>query len=213
MIMNLNILNRKVHYWAAIIITLPILVVIASGILLQLKKELTWVQPPEQRGSGKDLPLDFSRVIDICRTVPQAGVQSWADVNRIDVRPSRGPMKVWANSNWEIQIDTKTGAVLQFAYRRSDIIEAIHDGSWVHDRAKLWIFLPSGIILFLLWLTGMYLFFLPITMRARRQRALKTKALAESRPARMKQLSLLFMFSVTPLDALVQTFGVDYLAL
>jgi uncharacterized iron-regulated membrane protein len=213
MIMNLNILNRKVHYWAAIIIALPILVVIASGILLQLKKELTWVQPPEQRGSGKEVSLDFSRVIDICRTVPQAGVQNWSDVNRIDVRPSRGMMKVWANSNWEIQIDTKTGEILQVAYRRSDIIEAIHDGSWFHDRAKLWIFLLSGITLFLLWLTGMYLFFLPIIMRARRNRALKAKALAESRPERMKQLSLLVMFSMTRLNALVQTFALDYLAL
>jgi hypothetical protein len=50
------------------------------------------------------------------------------------------------------------------------MIEAIHDGSWFHDAAKLWIFLPAAFVLLLLWLTGIYLFFLPIFTR-RRQRA------------------------------------------
>lgn len=177
--MKLNILNRKVHYWGAILIAVPVLIVLCSGILLQLKKQLTWVQPTEQRGVSKEVSVDFSRVVEICRTVPEAGVQSWADINRIDVRPSRGMMKVWANNNWEIQIDTRTGEILQTAYRRSDIIEAIHDGSWFHEGAKLWVFLPSGVILLLLWLTGMYLFFLPIVMRARRKRLLRAKIVAE----------------------------------
>jgi uncharacterized iron-regulated membrane protein len=188
-IMKLNVLNRKVHYWASVIIAVPILIVICSGILLQLKKQFTWVQPPEQRGIGKEVSVDFSRVVEICRAVPEAQVQSWSDINRIDVRPSRGMMKVWTNTNWEIQIDTKTGDVLQTAYRRSDIIEAIHDGSWFHENAKLWLFLPSGITLLLLWLTGMYLFFLPILMRARRKRVLNATAearkSAESHVARL----------------------------
>lgn len=174
--MKLNVFNRKVHYWASIAIAVPVLIVLCSGILLQLKKQLSWVQPPEQHGVSKEVSLDFSRVVDICRTAPEAGVQSWADINRIDVRPSRGMMKVWAHSNWEIQIDTKTGAVLQTAYRRSDIIEALHDGSWFHDNVKLWVFLPSAIALLLLWLTGMWLFFAPLLMRSRRKRALLEKA-------------------------------------
>jgi hypothetical protein len=38
--MKAIILNRKIHRWAAIATALPVLIVIASGILLQLKKEI-----------------------------------------------------------------------------------------------------------------------------------------------------------------------------
>jgi hypothetical protein len=53
----LNRLTRKVHYWLGAIIALPLLVVVASGILLQLKKQLTWVQPPEQKPPVKALAI------------------------------------------------------------------------------------------------------------------------------------------------------------
>lgn len=98
-------------------------------------------------------------------------VSSWDDVNRIDVRPAKGMMKIWAKSNWEAQIDTATGQILQVAYRRSDLIEAIHDGSWFHDSAKLFLFLPAGATLLLLWITGMYLFILPYAVKFRRKRS------------------------------------------
>lgn len=97
-------------------------------------------------------------------------VRSWADVNRIDIRPSKGMLKVWAKSNWEAQIDISTAEVLQVAYRRSDMIESIHDGSWLHEGVKLWIFLPAGLTLLLLWMTGMYLFVMPYLVKCRRRR-------------------------------------------
>lgn len=168
--MKLQILNRKVHYWASAAVAIPILVVIATGLLLQTKKYFAWIQPPEQRGVGAEPTLSLAEVVEICRRVPEAGVAGWEDVHRIDVRPSRGMLKVTTKSNHEIQIDAQTGAVLQVAYRRSDTIEALHDGSWFTDAAKLWIFLPSGVILLVLWLTGIYLFVLPFLARRRKSR-------------------------------------------
>ena len=50
--MHFNVLNRKVHFWASFIAAVPVLVIVASGILLQMKKQLDWVQPPEQRGTS-----------------------------------------------------------------------------------------------------------------------------------------------------------------
>ena len=47
------------------------------------------------------------------------------------------------------------------AYRRSDLIEQIHDGSFFSDAVKLYVFLPTGILLILMWGTGIYLFLLP----------------------------------------------------
>lgn len=149
---------------------MPVLVIIVTGLLLQMKKQLPWVQPPERKGVGKEPEISFAHMLDICRGVPEAEVQSWADIQRVDVRPSRGMLKVFAKNSWEVQIDTRTGEVLQVAYRRSDLIEAIHDGSWFHEGARWWVFLPAGATLLLLWLTGMYLFWLPIVVRRRRKR-------------------------------------------
>ena len=166
--MKFNLLNRKVHYWVSIAVAVPILIVIVSGLLLQTKKQFAWIQPVELSGAGKNPVLSLPQILEISRTVPQAEIESWDDINRMDVRPSRGIIKVWAKNNWEIQIDTETGAILQTAYRRSDIIESIHDGSFFHDNIKMWLFLPSGIVLLLLWLTGIYLFALPILRRRRK---------------------------------------------
>lgn len=167
--MKFNLLNRKVHYWASIIVALPVLIVIVSGILLQTKKQFTWIQPTEQRGAGKAPAISLPQVLEISKSVAEAEIKTWDDISRLDVRPSRGMLKVTAKNHWEIQIDTETGAILQTAYRRSDIIESIHDGSFFHDAVKTWIFLPSGIALLLLWLTGIYLFVLPIWVKRRRK--------------------------------------------
>ena len=167
--MKFNLLNRKIHYWLSIIVALPILIVIISGLLLQTKKYFPWVQPTELRGAGRNPALSLPEVLEISRTVPEAEIETWDDINRLDVRPSRGMLKVWAKNNWEIQIDTETGAILQTAYRRSDIIESIHDGSFFHEYVKVLIFLPAGIVLLLLWLTGIYLFILPLWVKRRRR--------------------------------------------
>lgn len=121
--MTFNALNRKVHYWASIIVALPFLVVIATGLLLQLKKQIAWIQPTEQRGGGTEPALALADILVITRRVDEAQVRSWREVKRIDVRPDKGLVKVTSASDWEVQIDAATGAVLHSAHRRSDLIE------------------------------------------------------------------------------------------
>jgi len=169
--MKLHLFSRKTHYWASILVAAPVVVILASGILLQLKKQVAWIQPPERRGESKEPGVSFNRILAACRRLPQARIESWSDVDRIDVRPSRGMLKVLAKSGWEVQLDSRSAEVLQVAYRRSDLIEAIHDGSWFHQQARYWVFLPAGCTLLLMWLTGLYLFWVPIGARRRRRRA------------------------------------------
>ena len=64
------------------------------------------------------------------------------------------------------------------AYRRSDVIETIHDGSWFHDNVKLWIFLPTAVVVLGLWITGIYLFILPYGVRWSRARTKASPELA-----------------------------------
>ena len=150
--------NRVVHRWATVLVTIPLLIVIVTGLLLMLKKEFAWIQPPSQRGVSAELTLSFEQILEIARTVPEAGIQSWEDIDRLDVRPDKGMLKVRAQNRWEIQLDAVTGEILHVAYRRSDLIESIHDGSFFHDGVKMWIFLPAAIVLFIMLLTGLYLF-------------------------------------------------------
>jgi uncharacterized iron-regulated membrane protein len=165
--------NRVFHRWGAIVVALPVLVVIVTGIILQLKKEFVWIQPATQKGISKELSLSFDQILEIAKSVPEAEIDSWDDIDRLDVRPSKGMLKIRAVNRHEIQLDTETGDILQVAYRRSDFIESIHDGSFFGDKVKLWIFLPSAVILLCLWFTGIYLFIMPYQARRRRKKKLK----------------------------------------
>ncbi|HJM55698.1 MAG: hypothetical protein CMJ98_02530 [Planctomycetes bacterium] len=161
--------HRKLHRVGAILVLLPALVLFSTGVLLQLKKEVAWIQPPTQEGSAPGLEVTWDEILEALRSVESAGVTSWDDVDRLDVRPGKGMVKVRCANRWEVQVDSHTGAVLQSSYRRSDLIESLHDGSWFHDRAKLLIWLPTGLILCGLWITGLYLWVLPYLVRRKRK--------------------------------------------
>jgi hypothetical protein len=168
--MKLSKLSRHLHRWGAIVLLAPMLIIIVSGIVLQLKKESGYIQPPTKRGSSSELAIGFDRILEAAKTVPQAKIESWDDIDRLDVRPGKGVVKVRCKNRWEIQIDTQTGEVLQSAIRRSDLIESIHDGTYFHESFKLWVFLPSGLFLAILAITGLHLFSLPHLARRRRLR-------------------------------------------
>lgn len=166
--MSVKKLNRTVHRWAGIVTAIPVIIILVTGILLLLKKDVAWIQPPSQKGSSQELKLSFEQVLDIVSKVPNVNLKSWKDINRLDVRPKKGLIKVRGNNDWEVQLDSKTGEVLQVAERRSDFIESIHDGSYFHDSVKLGVFLPVAILLLAIWGTGLYLFLLPYMGRKKK---------------------------------------------
>lgn len=179
--MHFNVLNRRVHYWVSAAAAIPLLVMIASGILLQGKKQWAWVQPAELRGTGSSPALSLDDILERVKSVPGMDVRSWDDVNRLDVRPGRGVVKVWLDNGYEVQVDLGTGRVLQVAYRRSDLIESIHDGSFFGgDWTKLGLFLPSGVALLLLWCGGLWMFWVPFW--AKRKRAIAARLAKATAP-------------------------------
>ena len=170
MFKNINLLTRKLHRWGAVIFAIPLIVVIASGLLLQLKKQAEWVQPHTQTGVSPDKTprLSWSDILETARGVPDANVEDWDDIDRLDMRPSKGIVKVRCKNRWEVQIDLESGAVLSSTYRRSDLIESLHDGSFFSEYGKMGIFLPNGIVLLVLWLTGAWLWYLPFHSRRKK---------------------------------------------
>lgn len=170
-IMKSHLLYRKAHYWGSLIIALPTLIMITTGILLLVKKEFQWIQPPSQKGISQDaVPTQtFEQLFLQVQLTPQMEVEKWTDLQRVEVKPGKGVVKFISTNYWELQLDTHTGAALSLAKRRSGIIESIHDGSWFTRWMKLWVFLPVGLLLVGLWLTGIYLFFLPILRKKRKR--------------------------------------------
>lgn len=167
---NLKWWTRKLHRWGAIITLVPLGLVIVTGLLLQVKKEFAWIQPPTQKGTAGDPRIDWDTILGVARSDSSAGVQEWEDIDRLDVQPGKGIVKVQCRNRWELQIDLQTAEILSSKYRRSDLIESLHDGSFFHELAKLYVFLPNGLILLGLWLTGAYLWWMPFGAKRQKQR-------------------------------------------
>ncbi len=160
---------RRTHYWASLVLLIPVLIVIGTGILLLLKKEFAWIQPPTQKVVAAPT-ISFADILVQVRTIPEMQIQEWTDVDRLDVRPDKGVVKVRSHNLWEAQLNLQTGEVVQLAYRRTDVIESIHDGSWFHDQAKLAIFLPAALVLLFMTLSGAYLFIQRLQAKANKKR-------------------------------------------
>lgn len=169
--MKANVLLRKVHYWGSIAIALPLIIVIGAGILLMLKKEVEWIQPGSQKGIERnDVPAaSIQKLFDAARSVEHAGFTVWAELARADFKPGKGIVKFVSSSGWEVQVDTHSAKILQVAKRRSDLIEAIHDGSYFAGWTKMGLFLPAGIVLLVLWITGVYLFVITELTKSRKR--------------------------------------------
>lgn len=168
--------SRSIHLWLSLVIFIPVIIVIASGLLLQVKKEFDWIQPPTQKaqkvqeGQNSAPTLPFEEVLNAVKQVPQVNLNTWDDIDRLDVRPGKGIIKVRGKNHWEVQLDAQSGDVLYVAYRRTDTIEAIHDGSWFFEGAKLWLFLPAALLLFVLWVTGLVMLYTTLKSKYRKKK-------------------------------------------
>lgn len=148
--------NRLAHRWVAIVIAIPMIFVIVTGIFLQVRKPVDWIQPPTANGSQQYEPtVALERVLSQVKAVPEMQVTDWSDIKLLDLRPKKGIIKVRNHAELETQVDATTGEVLQTAQRRNDFVVRMHDFSaW---NARLWLGLPVRLGFLAIFLTGVYL--------------------------------------------------------
>lgn len=162
---------RLIHYWASLFLVVTTVVVAVTGILLTLKKDFDALQPPVAQSSASGLSnIRVNALLADIRTQPGHERITWREVDRIDIEPADGIAKVILVSRTEFQVDLHTGEVLQTGYRTSDLLESIHDFSFVGGFGKYVFSLPTGIALLVMWLTGTYMFVLPFWVRRRKRR-------------------------------------------
>ena len=162
---------RKYHRWFGISLAVFLLISAATGILLSLKKEFDVLQPPTGKGLSKDLDT-WKPLSELAQIASDAFLSAHPEevdnkIDRMDVRPSKGVVKVLFEKGWwEVQVDGTSGEVLSICKRHSDWIEALHDGSIVAEWFKLLSMNYIGWGLLIMIFTGLWLWYGPKQIRS-----------------------------------------------
>ncbi len=173
---------RALHRTTGAVLFVFFFFVAVSGLFLGWKKHSGGkILPNTQHGTSTALaewlPADSLARIAKAAVQPLHGS---VVIDRMDVRPGKGVVKIRFEGHYtEVQVDGATGAVLQIAQRRSDWLEALHDGSLV----ETWLGLKGGYFkvfyttvtacaLLIFTITGFWLWYGPKRLRReRRQRS------------------------------------------
>jgi uncharacterized iron-regulated membrane protein len=163
---------RKVHRYSGITLFVFFLIIGVTSVLLGWKKHTGDIIMPETRRGTTEtltewLPLDSLQKIAL-GSLPDTDYT----MDRIDRRPGKGIAKFrFEQGNMEVQVDGGTGEVLHQGPRRADLIESIHDGSYVDNLLgtrgvfKVFYSTVTGLSLTLFVISGFWLWYGPKRMR------------------------------------------------
>lgn len=156
---------RKWHRWISILITFPFLVTLVTGVVLATRGFNSWVQPTHPPLQSA-LSISFPQVLEAARSVPEAGIRTWADVSQIDIRPGAGNIRVRSKATqWEVQVDGATGKVTGHGVRRFSWLVAMHEGAYFGPLVRYGIFFPSALGVCFLLVSGVILYLQPFIKR------------------------------------------------
>ena len=136
---------------------------------------------PTKKGTAPGLagwiPLDSLEKIAIRTYRDSIEATEGIELDRIDIRPDKGIAKFnFKNSYHGLQIDGTTGRILLVERRTSDLIEDIHDGSFIDnlvgtggEEVKLVYTTVMGLSLLLLVISGFWLWYGPKKLRKERR--------------------------------------------
>jgi len=165
---------RSIHKWTALPVFVFLFITGSTGLLLGWKKQLQLL-PKTQTGLtvNPEKWLHTDSIYKIATNYSQHVLKKGAHIDRMDIRPSKGVVKIlFENHFTELQIDLTTGKVLSVSNRSSDFIEKMHDGSIIdyyvdtpNDEVKLFYTSSVSIGLILLSFTGFWLWYNPKRIR------------------------------------------------
>lgn len=141
---------RKWHAFFGLLAALPLIVTALTGILLQLRSKVEWIQPsPVQITLEEGKP--YLRVEEVMAKFP-------GQVEGLGLRPGKGGYSLRLKNGNEVQIHPQTGEILKDSPRRSSLLMKIHEGSWMGPIGSLGIHFVSGLILVFLVISGIFIF-------------------------------------------------------
>lgn len=182
--MNVRILRlfRKIHRSTGAMLFIFFFAVSITGLLLGWKKNSGGlILPKTSIGTSTNLsnwlPVDSLEKIAVNTLHDSVDASLSVELDRIDIRHNKGIVKfIFVDDYWEIQLDGATGNVLQILYRKSDLIEDLHDGSYLDyyfktkgEPIKLIYTSIMGIALFIFTVTGFWLWYGPKQLRNKKR--------------------------------------------
>lgn len=171
---------RKIHRTTGAVLFIFFFFISVSGLFLGWKKHsLGIILPISLEGTSTNLkdwlPLDSLQTN--AQQFLQDSIQhnSLFSIDRVDVRKEKGMVKfIFEEDFWEVQLDGATGSLLHIGKRHSDLIENIHDGSFLDDYfyttnnpIKLFYTTIVALALLSFTITGFWLWYGPKRMRQR----------------------------------------------
>jgi len=166
---------RSIHRKIAICLFAFFFIISITGLLLGWKKK-TGLLALTQKGVSTNpdgwLSVDSLNKLAVKYLHDSVDAKLSKELDRIDIRPSKGIVKfVFVDHYWGLQIDCTTGQLLSIEKRNSDFIEDIHDGTILDklfgtdEQSMLGYTTVMGISLFLLTITGFWLWYGPKRLR------------------------------------------------
>jgi uncharacterized iron-regulated membrane protein len=171
---------RWLHRKLAIALFIFFLLIAVTGVLLGLKKN-TGLLAATQKGVSADLstwmPVDSLQKLAIAYLQDSVSATLSSKLDRIDIRPGKGVAKFIFEGHYTgLQLDGTTGKVLLVEKRKSDFIEDLHDGSLFDnlfgtsdEPVKIGYTTIMGISLFMLVLSGIWLWYGPKIIRRKKR--------------------------------------------
>ena len=141
---------RKWHAYLGLIAALPIMVTAITGVMLQLRGKVEWVQPSPVSVSLEEGKA-YLGVEEVLAKFP-------GQVDVLSLRPGRGGFQLRLKNGNEVQLHPQTGEILKDSPRRSTLLIKIHEGSWMGPIGNLGIHFLSGFILIFLVVSGIFIF-------------------------------------------------------
>lgn len=160
---------RSIHKWIGLFASIFLVTISISGFFLSIKGWNTWVSPEDK--SGAEI-ADFTEVISVDQAAEAAfaldlvGLKIPKDIDRLEYRVKHNVYKILSKEHYhEVQIDGKTGKVLSVGRRNDQFFEDIHDFSIVSENLNTWVLPLVASGLFVLGVTGVYMFSVPVYRR------------------------------------------------
>lgn len=141
---------RKWHAFFGLLAALPLIVTATTGLLLQLRSKVEWIQPSLVAVTLLEGKPHLS-VEEVLAKYP-------GEVEGLSLRLGKGGFQLRLKNGNEVQLHPQTGEVLKDSPRRSTLLIKIHEGSWMGPFGSLGIHFISGLILVFLIISGIFIF-------------------------------------------------------
>lgn len=166
---------RNLHKWAGLAGCLFLMVISFSGFFLSVKGKVDWMRPKTQLGSPYTDPSELiavSRVMDAAFGAGYGELKTLDDIDRMEFHAEDRIWKVLSKTGYrEVQVDAVTGQILSRGQRNDQVFEDIHDFSFFADLLHEWGLPAVALVLFILSVSGVAMFFVPILRRWKYKRS------------------------------------------